>query len=414
MNQRSEAIPHPSEFDVDLSSPDAFVSGVPNAYFRSLREHDPVHWQEECKLPGIRTRSGYWALTRHDDIEFVSKNSQIFSSERGSAFLSDLAPKDLQNMRQQLINMDTPRHTSFRGLMNRGFKPAEVRETEDPIRRIVGETFDRLKGAGECDFVNDISAPISLHTLTNFLGVPDKHSKRFYHWTNKLIGAGDPEVSSVLRARLAVLEIFIYAAFLARRRRKKPTTDVYSTLVNARLDNKPLKQLQLNMNFFLLLIAGNETTRNALSGGVQALCEHPEQLALLRKDPSLLPRAIEEMLRWVAPVMQFRRTAQCDTQIGKQKIREGEKVVMYYGAANRDPDVFENPERFDITRKSNPHLAFGTGTHFCIGSHMARLEMRITLAELLVRFPNFHLSGPVERLSSNFIAGIKRMPMSLA
>jgi cytochrome P450 len=414
MNFPSDPIPHPSDFDVDISSPDAFVDGVPNAYFRSLREHDPVHWQKECKLPGIRHRAGYWALTRYDDIAFVSKNSQIFSSERGSVFLSDLEPKDLQNMRQQLINMDTPRHTQLRSLINRSFKPAEIRETEGDFLKIVRDTFDRLEGVRECDFVDAISAPISLHVLTNFLGVPQNHSKRIYNWTNKLIGAGDPKVSSVFRARLAVLEIFVYAAFLAHKRRKNPRADVYSALVNGTLDGKPLERLQLGMNFFLLIIAGNETTRNALSGGVQALCEHPDQLKLLRKDPSLLPQAIEEMLRWVTPVMQFRRTATRDTQIGQQRIREGEKVVMYYAAANRDPSVFEHPERFDITRKSNPHLAFGTGTHFCIGSHMARLEMRITLAELLQRFPNFRLSGPVERLSSNFISGIKRMPLALA
>ena len=413
MNLSSDPIPHPSEFEIDISGPDAFVDGVPNAYFRSLREHDPVHWQKECKLPGIRHRSGYWALTRYDDIAFVSKNSQIFSSERGSAFLSDLEPKDLRNMRQQLINMDTPRHTELRTLINGSFKPAEVRRTEADFMQIVHDTFDRLEGVRECDFVDAISAPISLHVLTNFLGVPEEHSKRIYKWTNKLIGAGDPKVSSVFRARLAVLEIFVYAAFLARKRRKHPRADVYSALVNGTLDGKPLERLALGMNFFLLIIAGNETTRSALSGGVQALCEHPDQLALLRNDPSLLPQAIEEMLRWVTPVMQFRRTALCDIKIGQQQIREGEKVVMYYAAANRDPSVFEHPERFDITRKSNPHLAFGTGTHFCIGSHMARLEMRITLAELLRRFPNFHLSGPVERLSSNFISGIKRMPLAL-
>ena len=171
--------------------------------------------------------------------------------------------------------------------------------------------------------------------------------------------------------------------------------------------------MTLNMNFFLLLIAGNETTRNALSGGFQALCEHPEQFERLRRDPALLPQAIEEMLRWVTPVMQFRRTALKDTQVGGQAIRKGDKLVMYYGAANRDPRIFDDPETFDITRKPNPHLAFGTGTHFCMGSHMARLEMRVTFEELLTRFPQMSLLGPPERLHSNFISGIKRMPVSL-
>jgi cholest-4-en-3-one 26-monooxygenase len=409
----AEPIPLPSEFDIDISNPKAFEVEVPHAYFRSLRKHDPVHWQEECKLPGVLKGPGYWALTRHDDISFVSKNSHIFSSHAGSAILSELAPKDLVNMRAQLINMDTPRHTDLRKIINPQFKPSEIRAIEGAFRRIVAETLDGLEGVSKCDFVDAISAPISLHSLTHFLGVPDKHSKRFYNWTDKLIGAGDPEVSSVFRARFAVLEIFIYAFFLARKRRRIPRNDVYSALVNGSLEGKPLNRLQLGMNFFLLLIAGNETTRSALSGGVETLCKHPDQLELLRANPSLLPQAIEEMLRWVTPVMQFRRTALCDTQIGEQRIRKGEKVVMYYGAANRDPDVFEEPERFDITRKHNPHLAFGTGTHFCIGSHMARLEMRVTLEALLERFPNFRLAGKVERLSSNFISGIKRMPMAL-
>jgi len=408
-----DRVARPDEFEIDISSPKAFVEGVPHDYFRSLRVHDPVHWQAECKMPGVRQGPGYWALTRYEDIAYVSKNAELFSSERGTTVLSDLEPKDVRNMREQLIHMDAPRHTSLRKLMNPSFKPSRVREIESELMQIVHSAFDALDGASECDFVEDISAPISLHLLTHMLGVPQKHAKRFYKWTNKLIGASDPEVSSVFRARLAVLEIFVYAGFLARKRRKNPRNDIYSSLVNGGIDGVPLNRLQLGMNFFLLLVAGNETTRNALSGGVQALCDHPEQLALLRREPSLLPRAIEEMLRWVTPVMQFRRTATRDTRIGDQLIREGDKVVLYYGAANRDPSIFENPERFDITRKINPHLAFGTGTHFCIGSHMARLEMRLTLAEFLARFPNFRLTGPPERLSSNFINGIKRMPIAL-
>jgi cytochrome P450 len=225
---------------------------------------------------------------------------------------------------------------------------------------------------------------------------------------------GEPGFANLLRARIAIFQIFAQSALLARTRRKEPATDVFSSLVNGEWRGKPLTRMMVQVNFFLLIIAGNETTRNALSGGVQALCEHPEQFDKLRRDPSLLPQAIEEILRWVTPVMQFRRTAMRDTKVGDQEIRKGEKVVMYYGAANRDPRVFENPEAFDITRKPNPHLAFGTGTHFCMGSHIARLEMRVTLEEFLRRFPDVRLAGPPERLQSNFISGIKRLPISLA
>jgi len=399
---------------VDLSDPETFVGGVPHTYFRWLREHDPVHWQPECEMPGVSPGPGYWALTRHQDVASVSKNAAVFSSGIGTCVLSDLEAKDLHNMRQQLINMDPPTHTSLRNLMNPYFKPGKVRTTEGHMRQIVRETLDEIGSSPECDFVDGVSAPISLRALTHFLGVPDRHSKRFYKWTNKLIGSSDPNESSALRGKIAVFEIFVYAALLARRRRKKPEDDIFSALVNGRLDGAPLDRLQLGMNFFLLVIAGNETTRNALSGGIKALCERPDQLDRLRSDPSMIPRAIEEMLRWVTPVMQFRRTATRDTRVGDQPIREGEKLVMYYGAANRDPRVFEDPERFDITRATNSHLAFGTGTHFCAGSHMARLVMRVTLEELLGRFSKLELASPPVRLRSNFISGIKSMPVRLA
>jgi len=398
---------------VDLSDPESFAAGVPHEYFHSLRATSPVHWQPECKLPGVPQGPGYWALTRYEDVAYVSKHPELFSSERGTSVLSDLPRKDADNMRQQLINMDPPLHTALRKLMSPHFRPTTVRETEAHTRRIVAETLDALAGRRECDFVEDISAPISLRALTHFLGVPDKHSGRFYKWTNKLIGASDPKVSSAFRGRLAVLEILLYAAWLARKRRKAPTDDIYSSLVHGQLGGTPTDGLRLGMNFFLLLIAGNETTRNALSGGVQALCEHPEQFALLRAEPERLPRAIEEMLRFATPVMQFRRTATRDTEIGDQPIRAGDKVVVYYNAANRDPAVFDDPDRFDITR-TTPHLAFGTGTHFCAGSHMARLELRVTLELLFERFPRLGLSGPVDRLRSNFINGIKHMPVRLA
>lgn len=396
----------------DLSDPAVYARGIPHETFHWLREHDPVHWQEETGASGSPAGPGYWALTRHEDVSFVSKHPELFSSERGSSVLGDLPPRDLQNMQQQLIHMDPPTHNALRTLLNPHFKPGTVRATEDHTRRIVTETLDALRGRTGCDFVEEVSAPISLRALTHFLGVPDRHSARFYRWTNELIGSTDPEISSEFRGRMAVLRIFLYAAFAARKRRKRPTADITSTLVNGLLEGRPVSRLQIGMNYFLLIVAGNETTRNALSGGLQALCAHPDQFERLRRDPSLLPSAIDEMLRWSTPVMQFRRTALCETRIGDQLIREGDKVVMYYGAANRDPSVFAEPDRFDIGRTPNPHLAFGTGTHFCMGSHMARLEMRVTFEELLRRFPEIRLEGAPQRLQSNFINGIKALPVA--
>ena len=400
--------------DIDLSDPKTFLRGVPNEYFRVLREEAPVHWQDECEIPAFLPGPGYWALTRYEDVTFVSKHPEIFSTAVGTSVLNELRPRERAMAPQQLIQMDPPGHTELRNLMNAQFKPRAVRDTEAHMRKIVCETLDGLESQAECDFVDAVSAPISLRALTNFLGVPDKYTGRFYRWTNTTMRFGEPGIANLLRARFALLQIFLQSSLLARARRKKPATDAFSSLVNGEFKGKPLTRMMIQINFFLLIIAGNETTRNALSGGVQALCEHPEQFDRLRRDPSLLPQAIEEMLRWVSPVMQFRRTATCDTKIGDQEIRKGQKVVMYYGAANRDPRIFENPEVFDITRKPNPHIAFGTGTHFCMGSHIAKLEMRVTLEEFLRRFPNVRLAGPPERLQSNFISGIKRLPISLA
>ncbi len=400
--------------DIDLSDPRTFLEGVPHAYYRVLREQDPVHFQAERKLRGFLAGPGYWALTRYEDVQHVSKHPEIFSTERGTSSLNDLPERLRKLAYDQLIQMDPPGHTELRNLMNVQFKPSEVRETEAHMRRVVSETLDRLEGRSEFDFVDGVSAPISLRILTNFLGVPDQYTARFYRWTNQTMRFGEPGIVPMFRARFALAQIFLQSTLLERQRRKRPLGDPFSQLVHGEFKGSPLTRQMIQVNFFLLIVAGNETTRNALSGGIQALCEHPDQLELLRRRPELLPQAIEEMLRWVSPVMQFRRTATRDTQIGDREIREGDKVVMYYGAANRDPAIFERPEVFDITRKPNPHLAFGIGTHFCMGSHIARLEMRVTLEEFLKRYPNFELAGEPERLESNFIGGINRLPLRLA
>jgi len=399
--------------DIDLSDPKTFATGVPHEYFRVLRERAPVHWQSECEIPAFLPGPGYWALTRYEDVVFVSKHPEIFSSAEGSSSLNELRPRERAMAREQLIQMDPPDHSELRNLMNVQFKPRAVQETETHMSKIVGETLDRLASPSQCDFVGDVSAPISLRVLTNFLGVPDEYTARFYRWTNQTMRFGEPGSFNLLRARLALLQIFVQSSLLARERRKRPAADVFSSLVNGEFRGAPLTRMMTQVNFFLLIIAGNETTRNALSGGIQALCEHPEQFDRLRLDPSLLPQAIEEILRWVSPVMQFRRTAMCDTKIADREIRKGDKVVMYYGAANRDPRVFADPEVFDITRTPNPHLAFGVGTHFCMGSHIAKLGMRVTLEEFLRRHPNVSLAGTPERLQSNFISGIKRLPVNL-
>ena len=399
--------------DVDLSDPRTYLAGVPHEYVRVLREQDPVHWQEELQLDGFLPWPGYWALTRYEDVVHVSKHPEIFSSEVGTSAINDLTPRLRQMAYDQLIQMDPPGHTELRNLMNVQFKPGAVRETEAHMRRVVCETLDRLDGRTACDFVDAVSAPISLRILTNFIGVPDEYTARFFRWTNQTMRFGERGFVPWFRSRFALAQIFLQASLLERQRRKRPLPDTFSSLVHGEFEGAPLSRLMIQVNFFLLIVAGHETTRNALSHGIHALCEHPEQLDRLRRDPSLLPQAIEEMLRWGSPVMAFRRTATRDTRIGDRRIRKGDKVVMYYGAANRDPEVFDHPEVFDITRKPNPHLAFGIGTHFCMGSHIARLEMKVTLEEFLRRYPNVRLAGLPERLESNFISGITRLPLHL-
>lgn len=400
--------------DIDLSDPKTYLAGVPHEYFRVLREQAPVHWQKERMLPAFLPGPGYWALTRYEDVAFVSKHPETFSSSAGTSVLNELRPRERRLASEQLIQMDPPHHAELRNLMNVQFKPRAVQATEANMRKVVRETLDRLEGRSKADFVSDVSAPISLRVLTNFLGVPDRHTARYFRWTNETIRLSQPGFFNLFRARFALLQIFLQSTLLERERRKRPGPDVFSTIVNGELQGAPLSRLMIQVNFLLLIIAGNETTRNALSGGIQALCEHPEQLDRLRADPSLLPQAIEEILRWVSPVIQFRRTALHDTVIGDQEIHKGDKVVLYYGAANRDPRVFDAPDTFDITRKPNPHVAFGIGTHFCMGSHIARLEMRVTLEEFLRRFQNPTLAGPPERLQSNFISGIQHLPLNLA
>jgi cholest-4-en-3-one 26-monooxygenase len=264
---------------------------------------------------------------------------------------------------------------------------------------------------GECDFVTAIAAELPLLVIAELLGVPIEDRWKLFSWSNRLIGADDPEYGSPADAPLAVMEMFQYAGWLAEQRRAEAADDIVSTLVHADVDGERLGGLEFNMFFFLLVIAGNETTRNAISGGMQALCEFPEQRERLLERREYLDTAVDEFVRWVSPVMQFRRTAQRDTELAGQVIREGEKVVMFYGSANRDERAFEDAGCFDVARDPNPHLGFGIGVHFCLGASLARMEMRLMFEELFRRLPDLELAGPVARLRSNFINGIKSMPV---
>jgi cholest-4-en-3-one 26-monooxygenase len=386
---------------VDLADPGTFVPGVPHDFFTWLREHEPVH----------RQPSGFWAVTRHEDLVAVSRDPQTFSSGVGTALLMDLPPEDLLFMQQQMIHMDDPAHARLRSIVSAGFTPRMIRALEQHVFELAQGIVDRVASKGECDFVTEVAAELPLLVLAELLGVPVDDRWKLFDWSNRLIGLEDPEYGSPEDARMALVEMFVYARELADQKRSAPTDDIVSALVTAEVDGERLTDVDFNMFFFLLVIAGNETTRNSISGGMHALSTHPDQRQRLLDDPSLLPTAVDEMLRWVTPVIQFRRTATRPTELAGVPIAEGDRVVMYYASANRDERVFADAGTFDVGRTPNNHVAFGFGPHFCLGASLARLEMRAIFEQLLTRLPDIDVVAPPERLRSNFINGIKHLPV---
>ena len=391
---------------IDLSSPDTFVRGWPHEAFRRLRAHAPVFWHEERGGPG------FWVVSKYHDLMAVSLDSRTFSSARGGTILRDLAGEDLEVNRTIMLNMDAPRHTRFRRLVNMGFSPKMVSRMEPHIRELANRIIDGVAARGECDFVTEVAAELPLQVIVEMMGVPVEDRHRVFEWSNRLIGFDDPEYGgSEEVGKAASMEMYMYANELALERRRSPRDDLVSVLMAAEVDGEQLSEVEFDSFFLLLAVAGNETTRNLVSGGMLALFEHPAERARLMADRSLMATAVEEMLRWVSPVMYFRRTATHDTELRGQRIREGDKVTMWYGSANRDEEIFPDGHRFDVGRAPNEHLAFGIGHHFCLGANLARLEIRVMFEELLRRLPDIELAGPVERLRSNFINGIKRMPV---
>jgi cholest-4-en-3-one 26-monooxygenase len=395
--------------DVDLANPEHFVDGVPHESFALLRREDPVHWHKEQAGPG------FWAITRHDDAVFVSKHPEIFSSARGGTNIFDVPEADLEITRTLLINMDPPQHVKFRRLIRQGFTPNRVKLLLPRVRERAAKLVDGLVEKGECDFVREVAAELPLQVIAELMGIPDDERGRIFDLSNKLIGFDDPEFQNTMEdGKQAAAEMWLYAHKLATERKEGTGDDLVSALMRAEVDGHKITELEFNNFFLLLAVAGNETTRNLLSGAVMALIEHPDQWRRLQRDRALLDTAVEEFLRWVTPVMHFRRTATCDVELRGKKIHEGDKVVLFYPAANRDEWVFDQPERFDVGRVDNPHLALGIGEHYCMGANLARMEIRVLFEEMLRRVPEFELAGPVRRLRSAFINGIKTMPVRVA
>jgi len=391
----------PDAQGIDLLDPDTFRNGAPHEFFRRLRAEAPVSWHPERDGPG------FWALAKHADVVAVSRDHETFSSWAGGVMTPDLDPLALAMNRMMLLNMDPPAHTKLRNLVNRGFTPRQVARLEPRIRELASAIVAAVAPAGRCDFVSQVAGELPSALIAELMGIPIADGRRLYELTERMHSAGDPEGT-----QRAAAEMLSYAAALRARKRAEPADDIASVLLAAEIDGARLSDIEFDLFFLLLINDGGDTTRNLVAGGMLTLLEHPEALAALRREPRLLPGAIEEMLRWCSPVMQFRRTATHDAEIRGQRILKGQKVVMIYPSANRDEEAFAEPERFDIRRAPNPHVAFGGGgAHFCLGASLARLEIRCLFQAVLEGLHEIDLDGPAPRLHSWFIDGPRRMPV---
>ncbi len=401
------------ELEIDIADPDSYVEAFPYEAFDILREQDPVHWTEDAH-EGVP----FWAITKHEDVVTVSRHPEIFSSfERTSLSREPVDDQDLIENRLMMVNQDPPDHTRLRSIVNKGFTPRMVGRFEGRIREFCDEIIDKAIEEGHGDFVQMVSAELPLEVIAELMGAPLEDRQLIFDLSNRLIGFDDPEFqTSVADARQAAAEMFMFSEGLRQMREKMPLDDIVTKLAEAEVDGHKLNELEFNLFFLLLSVAGNETTRNAISQGVLAFLSNPDQWELLRKrkleDPNVLQTAADEVIRWAHPVIQFRRTAMEDFQLRDKLIKKGDKVIIYYASANRDAEVFEDPYRFDITRDPNPHVSFGGGgPHFCLGAHLAKLEIAVMLDVLTDRLPDIELAGEVRRLRSNFINGIKEMPV---
>jgi cholest-4-en-3-one 26-monooxygenase len=390
--------------DIDLDNPDNFVSGTPHHWFKQLRREAPVHFHKE------RAGVGFWSLTKYEDVKYVSRNPQLFSSWLGGTNIPDRPEEALMGMRMIMLNMDPPQHVKFRRIVQRGFTPQMTAKQEPYLRALSKRIVDAVAHRGECEFVEQLAAELPLQVICELMGVPLEDRKLIFELSNKLIGFDDPEFQNTEEdARQASMQMFGYALKLAEKYRKEPADNLTNTLMNVEIDGEKLSELEFCSFFLLLAVAGNETTRTVTTNGMRALLAHPDQLQMLANDPSLVPTAVEEFVRFDPAVHYFRRTATQDTEIRGQKIAKGQKVVMWYPSANRDEDIFSEPDRFDVTRQNNQHLAFGIGEHYCLGANLARLELTVIFQEMLTRLKNPRLAAPPRRLRSNFINGVKEM-----
>ena len=388
--------------------------------FQTLRRERPMSFYEEMDIPEmaeiIPRGPGYWAVTRHADILEASKNAEIYSSARGATSIPDLPPFMLEYF-GSFINMDDPQHLRLRKLVNAGFTPKQLARITHDVESAASRVIDSVLEKGECDFVTELSAPFPIRIICDMMGIPESQHGFVFDRTNVILGGGDPEYipegeNPVQAIMAAAGELVALMKDLREQRLAKPTDDMTSILTHAEFEGERMSEAEMGSFFVLLVAAGNETTRNAISHGMKALCDYPEQRRIWQNDFDGLQRsAVEEIVRWASPVIFMRRTTTRPTELGGQKLEAGEKVLLFYNSGNRDELAFDEPYRFDVRRWPNEHVGFGApGPHFCLGANLARREIGVFFRELFARLPDLEVTGPPERLTSNFIHGIKHMP----
>jgi cytochrome P450 len=404
------------EGDLDqvlVTERELWVDGPPHELFARMRGECPVHWTS--RISEYPNEPGYWSITRPDDIHTVSRDWKTYSSEVGGVTaITDGFPLELS--RAMFIGMDPPKHDRLKMLFQAGFTPKRIAAHENAIREITVRVLDRLDGRDECDLVADVAQPIVSRVIGSFMGVPEEDDAIWAKLLNASLAAGDPDLApegmeSIMANEIP--EIFRRCTELIAARRETPTDDLTSVLVHAEIDGQKLEEHEIVMGFFLLMAAGNDSTKATYCSGMKALMEHPDERRILLEDPSLIPSAVEECLRMFPAFAHFRRTATCDAEIGGQPIREGDKVVMWYVSSNRDTSRYEDPDRFDV-RRNPEHQAFGAGgRHFCLGTALARLELRIMFEETLARYPDMERAGRTTFVESGFINQLKVLPVKL-
>jgi len=397
---------------IDLLDLDRFQRLEHWEMFDRLRQEDPISWHE---YPGAQ---GFWNVVRHEDLVAVNRDTATFSSEAGG--ISILSPEEFPGEAQgndprglMMLYTDPPKHTRYRLLVNKGFTPRMIGLIEQYLQHRAILIVDNIIERGQCDFVVDLASELPLQAIAEIMGVPQEDRKLLFDWSNRMIGIDDPEYANEDGAN-ATAELFMYVNELGKQRKVDPRDDIVTKLLNAEIEGDSLSELEFDMFMLLLTVAGNETTRNTTAWGMWGLMQNPDQYAALTGDlDGKLDVAIEEVLRWATPVYHFRRTALTDTEIAGQEIKAGDKVVMWHTSADRDETVFDDPYQFDIERFPNEHIAFGGGgQHFCLGANLARMELKLIFREILERIPDMRLAGDVEILRSNFIGGVKHMPVT--